>query len=394
MGVSAVLDSSAFNVAYFNTTYRIYVNDFLSHIERNGLLIVDSKSELQNAIFEQIETLPTKYRQQLQIRFEELFKNKKVQVVECYILSNDASSENLLDLAYRLRTVSEADTLIVGDESFETLKSDQRHDEGILSLSEYSGSNFEKNRRGYYKELKSTNTHLESEVRDTIIHSGQFNDWLTSVLDGELFASRERLIALLAEEVPHEALEDEFREFFEDYCGLAFDLEEHEESVLGIIKENEAFAHLKHRVLAVEAQRKSSPLGREARRMGLLVHGDPVPEIKVTELSPDAFRALMHTLGNWRLFVVRERLVKLMETKASIEISDRLRSEFYEFFVCYLELELFLENYDYDPDDGLELRPEFIEELEREEAYIRSGGKMYTLEEVAKELGVELKCVS
>ena len=64
--------------------------------------------------------------------------------------------------------------------------------------------------------------------------------------------------------------------------------------------------------------------------------------------------------------------------------------EFYEFFVCYLELELFLENYDYDPDEGLEVRPEFIEELKREEEYIRSGGKMFTLEEVAKELGIKL----
>ena len=83
-----------------------------------------------------------------------------------------------------------------------------------------------------------------------------------------------------------------------------------------------------------------------------------------------------------------------METKDSIEIEDRLRAEFYEFFVCYLELELFLENYDYDPDEGLELRPEFIEELEREDEYIRSGGKMFTLEEVAKELGVKLECMS
>ena len=128
--------------------------------------------------------------------------------------------------------------------------------------------------------------------------------------------------------------------------------------------------------------------------MGLLVHGDPLPEIKVAELSSNEFKILMRTIGNWRLFVARERLVKLMETKESIEIADRLRAEFYEFFVCYLELELFLENYDYDPDDGLELRPEFIEALEREEEYIRSGGKMYTLEEVAEELGIELKCMN
>ena len=221
--------------------------------------------------------------------------------------------------------------------------------------------------------------------------SEQISDWLTPIVNGGIFASREKLIALLAEGAPHEALEDEFREFFNGYYVLVLELEEYEKSILGTIKEDEAFAHLKHRVSAVETQRKSSPLGREARRMGLLVHGDPVPEIKVTELSADEFQKLMHTLGNWRLFVARERLVKLMETKASIEIVDRLRAEFYEFFVCYLELELFLENYDYDPDDGLELRPEFIKALEREEAYIRSGGKMYTLDEVAAGLGISLK---
>ena len=213
----------------------------------------------------------------------------------------------------------------------------------------------------------------------------QFSDWLAPLVNCEIFASRECLIALLAEGAPHEELEEEFREFFEDYCNLAFELEECEESALKIIKGNEAYVHLKHRVSAVESQRKSSPLGREARRMGLSVHGDLVPEIKVAELSSNDFRKLMHTLGNWQIFVSREHLVKLMEMEHSLEMKARLCAEFFEFFVCYLELELFLENYDYDPDDGLELRPEFIEKLERENEYIKSGGKMYTLEEVAEE---------
>ena len=222
----------------------------------------------------------------------------------------------------------------------------------------------------------------------------QFNDWLLPIVNVEIFRSREKLIALLARGAPHEELEEEFREFFEGYCDLAFELEEYEEVTLGIIKRNEAYVHLKHRVLAVEAQRKISPLGREARRMGLSVHGDPLPEVKVTELLPNEFRKLMHTLGNWQIFVSRERLVKLMETAGPVKITKRLCDEFYEFFVCYLELELFLENYDYDPDEGLELRPEFIEKLEREDEYIKSGGKMFTLQEVAKKLGVELKCVN
>ena len=229
----------------------------------------------------------------------------------------------------------------------------------------------------------------------TDMTSQQLRDWLASVVAGDIFASREKLIALLAENSPHEALEQEFREFFNGYYALALELEEYEESVLGFINGNDAFAHLKHRVSVVEAQRKSSPLGREARRMGMSIHSDPVPEIKVTALSPDEFRVLIRTLGNWQLFVSRERLIKLMQTEeTSIDITERLRAEFYEFFVCYLELELFLENYDYDPDEGLEVRLEFIEELKREDKYIKSGGKMWTLEEVAKELGIELKCMS
>ena len=220
----------------------------------------------------------------------------------------------------------------------------------------------------------------------------QFRAWLVSVVNGDIFTSRERLIALLAENSPHEALEQEFREFFNGYYVLVLELEEYEESVLRFINGNGAFANLKHRVSAVEARRKSSPLDREARRMGMSIHSDPVPEIKVTALSPDEFRVLMRTLGNWQLFVSRERLVKLMQTEeTSIDITERLRAEFYEFFVCYSELELFLENYDYDPDEGLKLRPEFIEELKREDEYIKSGGKIWTLEEVAKESGIKLK---
>ena len=387
MGVSTVLDPSAFNETYFNKTHRIDAEDFLKSIERDGLLIVDSENELQNAIFEQVGSLPTKYGQQLQIRFEELFKNKREQVVECCILSNDASSRNLLDLAYYLRTVSQADTLIVGSESLKTLKSDQRYDKDIVLLSGHHDSDFEKFYQRHSSILESIDPLSESEMENTIIHSEQFNNWLASIVEEDIFASREKLMMLLENDSSHEALEREFREFFNGYCALALELEEHEESVLRIIEGTDVLVHLKYRVSAVEAQRKSSSLGREARRMGMSIHGDPIPEIKVTALSTDEFRALIRRLGNWRLFVSRERLVRLMETDDSIEMEERLRAEFCEFFVCYLELELFLENYDYDPDEGLELRPEFIEELKREDEYIKSGGKMFTLEEVAKRLG-------
>ena len=384
MLISAVLDSSVFYTTYFNATYGIQAEDFLNGIEKNGLLIVDSENKLQDAIFEQVESLPTKYRQRLQILVEELFKNKRERVVQCCISPNYTLSEDLLDLAYYLKTVSEADVLIVGNESVKTLKSGEKYTESIVPLSEYHNSNFE----NLHKRSQSIDIFSESEMEDSIIHSVQFDKWIASIVNGEIFTSRKQLIELLDENSPHEALEQEFREFFNGYYVLTLELEEHEKSVLAFIQGTDAFPHLKHRVSAVDAQRKSSPLGREARRIGMLTHQDPQPEIKVMDLSTDEFRTLVHTLGNSRLFVSRGRLVKLMEDKRSTEIEARLRAEFCEFFVCYLELELFLENYDYDPDEGLELRPEFIEELEREHKYIKSGGKMFTLEEVAEELGI------
>ena len=87
----------------------------------------------------------------------------------------------------------------------------------------------------------------------------------------------------------YEALEQEFREFFNGYYTLALELEEHEESVLNIIKGTDALVHLKHRVSAVETQRKSSPLGREARRMGMSIQGAPMPliELLLGESSDD-----------------------------------------------------------------------------------------------------------
>ena len=270
MRISAVLDSSAFSETYFNSTYEMHAEDFLNGIQRNGLLIVDSENKLQNAIFEQIESLPIKYRQQLQILVAELFKNKKDRVVKCCLLPNYTPSENSLDLAFQLKRVSQADVLIVGGEYVETLRGDQKREEGIVLLSEHLGSDFEKYRQKHYERLKSTKTHSKSEVEDTIIHSAQFNDCLMSIVNEEIFASRQKLVMLLAQGAPHEELEEEFREFFEDYCELAFELEAYEESILGIIKENEAFAHLKHRVLAVEAQREISPLGREGPADGAI----------------------------------------------------------------------------------------------------------------------------
>ncbi len=222
----------------------------------------------------------------------------------------------------------------------------------------------------------------------------QFSIWLVPIVDRPLFESRERLVSLLTENADRETLETEFQEFYEGYCGLAFELEEPEAHLLSILKVSETFVPLQKRVAAVEAVRKTSPAGRIARRMSdrpLIT--DPQPEIKVSALSDDEFRVLMETLTNWELFAARERVAKLQKAAPSVAMTEQLKSAFLEFFVCYLELEQFLEDYYYDPDEGLELRPEVAERLERSVAEVEAGtAELIPLEEVAKELGVKLKC--
>ena len=219
----------------------------------------------------------------------------------------------------------------------------------------------------------------------------QFSTWLVPIIDCPFFESRERLVALLAENVDRDALETELQEFYEGYCGLAFELEEPEESLLSILRASDMFAPLQKRVAAVEAVRKTSPAGRIARRMSdrpLIT--DPQPEIAVSALSDDEFRALMETLANSELFAARAQVVKLQKTAPSVERAEQLKSAFLEFFVFYLELEQFLEDYYYDPDEGLELRPEVAERLERSVAEHESGKvKAIPIEEVAKKLGLK-----
>ena len=114
----------------------------------------------------------------------------------------------------------------------------------------------------------------------TNITQAELNAWLMPIVECSLFESRERLVGLLAENANRDALETELREFYEGYCGLAFELEAREERLLSILRASNVFASLQQRVAAVEAVRKTSPAGRIARRMSdkpLLT--DPQPEI-------------------------------------------------------------------------------------------------------------------
>lgn len=179
MLVSAVLDPSAFDVEYFDALYTIQMVDFLKGIQRNGLLIVDLENRLRDALVKQYEALPSKPRGRLRILVEELLLKKRTRrIIACHLSSSNIPAMDLLDLAYNLKEDTKADALIVGNESLETLKSDQRFNEGIVPLSEYHDSDFEEDRQRYENRIGPIDTLLESEVADIIIRSVRFTKWL------------------------------------------------------------------------------------------------------------------------------------------------------------------------------------------------------------------------
>ena len=178
MLVSAVLDPSAFDAAYFDALYTIHAEDFLKGIKTNGLLIIDSDRKLQDAIVNKFKDAPNRYGQRLPILLEELLKNRKRRVVECRILPNSVASQELLDLICHLKTHTKTDALIVGSENFEKLRFDPEHRHGIVPLFEYRDSNFEKDRQRYCEGFGPIDTLFRSEVDEIVIRSVRFSKWL------------------------------------------------------------------------------------------------------------------------------------------------------------------------------------------------------------------------
>ena len=199
-------------------------------------------------------------------------------------------------------------------------------------------------------------------------------EMLNILVNDQIFAARERLKVLLNEPPSAEnkqKLETEFREFYCGYESLAFFLETYEADPLeGLAPHTSITKKLKRQREYIHANRKTTLEERISRRAGAYMNSDPMPEKKISELPPDAYRQLLWMLVNLELFSVRERFLVLLERKAPLPELDVV---FREFFVAYELLELALEEYHYDPDEGLELRPEFLEEFEKRVAEYESG---------------------
>jgi hypothetical protein len=221
---------------------------------------------------------------------------------------------------------------------------------------------------------------MENVKNITEMSPVEFRKLLDTLVNEELFKSRERLVELLATDSSREELDMEFMEFHGDYEDLGFWLETYTEDPLKELDPHASFTKkLKRHRDYIFANRKTTGKERIYRRMGVYLESDPKPEKKVIELPPDEYRQLLYNLVTQELFAVHEGLVALLAGNASFE---ELNVAFREFFVAYELLELALEDYHYDPDEGLEISPAFAEELDQVDASLKAGDKTYSLEEV------------
>ena len=269
-----------------------------------------------------------------------------------------------------------------------------------------------------------------------------FRAWVRSVVvDDAFFADRASLAAVLASGTPcicgkrastdPSSPEEPFRLFWDGYWDFAFTLGVPEDSLLALLDLYDKVArHLQlqtdvplllQRLKAIESERKMSPQGRKVRQNGGdIAINEPAPSIKVRDLSSADFRVFVETLVNSPLFTARARVVKVLHTLPPVCATEvplstllsqclgapavqcpeavafvasemRLFSAFFAFFVEHLALEVFLEEYYYDSDEGLELRAELLEEIEHNLAEKKAGRTKATpLAEVAKKFGIAL----
>lgn len=190
--------------------------------------------------------------------------------------------------------------------------------------------------------------------------------------------------------IPESPLATEFREFFCGYESVAFWLEEYEGDPLeGLAPQTPRQTSLAKKLVRhrdyILAHRTTTREERISRRMGCYLLSDSKPKQKIAELPPDAFRALVRQLVRQEIFAVRERVVALLAGHPS---RQQLELAFREFFVAYELLELALEGYHYDADDGFELNPEVEAKIDQEIADYKAGKiQGITMDELAAKLG-------
>ena len=183
MLMSAVVDPSAFDKEYFSIPgYREQAEMFFRGIRSNGVIIVDPEGRLKTGLFDAIDSLPTKFNQQLGILLAELSKKekRKKKFISCHPkIYMRPSKRSLSSMACHLKSACEIDSLIVSNRmAVESAAKELTTGDGIVALEKYSSSEFERRRSYYMEDFPPIDQLSESDVTKAIVRSIKFTRWI------------------------------------------------------------------------------------------------------------------------------------------------------------------------------------------------------------------------
>lgn len=173
MLVTALVDPSALEPKYMqDEAYKIQVDGFLAGILQNGLLISDRDGILLNRMGSKIKMLSR--AQKIQIRFEEVLKNKGRWIVKYKF---PTTSQNTNKICYELERHRPPDVIIAGPDYLREFQSSCSESK-VITFEEYSSSEFEEQRTQYMTALQPLHELEFDECKELFIRVVKFAKFL------------------------------------------------------------------------------------------------------------------------------------------------------------------------------------------------------------------------
>ncbi len=169
MIVTAIVDPSALNPKYLKKdVYKLQVEQFLAGILKNGLLVSDREGKLLSEMKQRINASPSR-SQKIQIQFTEIVKSNK-RVVKCeFSPTGQDITKKCCELEGHLRP----DVIIASHDHREYFQKNCPKTK-VITFTEYSDSDFEKERDQYMTELQPLHELKSCEWEDLFIRVVRF----------------------------------------------------------------------------------------------------------------------------------------------------------------------------------------------------------------------------
>ena len=177
MIISLIIDPTAMDSRYFSSIdgYRFNMNALFDGLSKNGVLVVDENGFLERELSTCLSSLPIKYRQELQIRLEELLKNKRKRIIKADAKSGKG---DIFTIMSKLNELYDVDAVCLSDDTFQVAEGREYDLANALSISSYLDSEVERRRRSYLSELPPLHKLSVAEVEDFFIRSVRYSKWL------------------------------------------------------------------------------------------------------------------------------------------------------------------------------------------------------------------------